>query len=79
MNLRPFVCSVLASAFMLPMHAMGESEAQEENPFYEQIRRMSESGIFCGTHARALDEVDLQLGLLESGRPQEFRQKEKKV
>lgn len=27
MNLRPFVCSVLASAFMLPMHAMGESEA----------------------------------------------------
>ena len=75
MNLRHCVYSVLASVFLLPMHAMGEPEAQEENPFYEQIRRMSESGIFCGTHARALDEVDLQLGLLESGRPQEFRQK----
>ena len=71
MNLRPCVYSVLASVFLLPMHAMGEPEAQEE----KQIRRMSESGIFCGTHARALDEVDLQLGLLESGRPQEFRQK----
>lgn len=29
MNLRPFVCSVLASAFLLPMHAMGESEARD--------------------------------------------------
>ncbi len=31
MNLRPFVCSVLASAFMLPMLAMGESEARDQN------------------------------------------------
>ncbi|MGN0810287.1 MAG: ankyrin repeat domain-containing protein [Akkermansia muciniphila] len=31
MNLGPFVCSVLASAFMLPMHAMGESEARDNN------------------------------------------------
>ncbi len=29
MNLRPFVYSVLASAFLLPMHAMGESEARD--------------------------------------------------
>lgn len=29
MNLRPFVCAVLASAFLLPMHAMGESEARD--------------------------------------------------
>ena len=29
MNLRPFVCSALASAFLLPMHAMGESEARD--------------------------------------------------
>ena len=31
MNLRPFVYSVLASAFLLPMHAMGESEARDQN------------------------------------------------
>ena len=31
MNLRPLVCSVLASAFLLPMHAMGESEARDQN------------------------------------------------
>lgn len=31
MNLGPFVCSVLASAFMLPMHAMGEREARDNN------------------------------------------------
>ena len=31
MNLRSLVCSVLASAFMLPMHAMGESVARDQN------------------------------------------------
>lgn len=29
MNLRPFVCSALVAAFLLPMHAMGESEARD--------------------------------------------------
>ncbi len=48
---------------------------QEENPFYEQVRRTPESGIICGTYSAALEEVDLQLELLESGHPQEFRQK----
>lgn len=53
--------------------------AQEENPFYEYVRSVTrpESGIFCGTYRRAMDEVDLQLELLESGNPQEFRQKHK--
>lgn len=50
------------------------SSAQEENPFYEHVRRTLESGIFCGTYARAMEEVDLQLELLKSGHPQEFRQ-----
>lgn len=29
MELRPFLCSVLVSAFLLPMHAMGKSEARD--------------------------------------------------
>lgn len=31
MNLRPFVCSALASAFLLPMLALGESEVRDNN------------------------------------------------
>lgn len=55
------------------------ASAREENPFYEYVRSVTrpESGIFCGTYRRAMDEVDLQLELLESGNPQEFRQKHK--
>jgi len=42
MNLRPFVCSALASAFLLPMHAMGESEARDSQgrtPLMNLVRR----------------------------------------
>ena len=57
-------------------YAMGASN-DTENPFYEQIRKIThpDSGIICGTHVRAMREVDMQLELLDASNFQNFKNK----
>ena len=70
MNLRPFVCTVLASAFLLPLHAMGESEARDsqgrtplmnlvwrEDATVQQVQQLLDAGADINAHDNAGNTV----------------------